>query len=187
MKCSVFIATSADGYIATPDGGVEWLDACGTADADMGDQADMGFFKFISSVDCMILGRKCMEKLARLNIPKEQWPYGTIRMIALSNSVSKAPDNLYGKVEMYRGDVVSLIAQLEKEGFKHAYIDGGSTITSFLNQQLITDMQITQAPVLLGEGIPLFGKLEQPIQLEKTDATVYPNGFITTYYQVCYQ
>jgi len=55
MKCSVYIATSADGYIATPDGGVDWLHTAGNLDADMGDE-DMGFHDFMDSVDCMVMG-----------------------------------------------------------------------------------------------------------------------------------
>ena len=62
MKCSVFIATSADGYIASESGSVDWLDNAGKRDVDMGAQADMGFSDFLASVDCMVMGRKCMEK-----------------------------------------------------------------------------------------------------------------------------
>ena len=74
MKCSVFITTSADGYIATEDGGVEWLETAGNANAEMGENADMGFNRYIASVDCMIMGRKCMEKISSFNLTPEQWP-----------------------------------------------------------------------------------------------------------------
>jgi len=53
MKCSVYIATSADGYIATADGGVDWLHTAGNLEADMRENPDMGFQSFIDSVDCM--------------------------------------------------------------------------------------------------------------------------------------
>lgn len=62
MKCSIFIATSADGYIAKPDGGVDWLHTAGNLLADMGSK-DMGFQSYLDSVDCMIMGRKCMEMI----------------------------------------------------------------------------------------------------------------------------
>ena len=74
MKCSVYIATSADGYIATPDGGVDWLHSAGNSEADMGGHADMGFVAFMASVDCMVMGRKCMEMISNMNLPPEQWP-----------------------------------------------------------------------------------------------------------------
>jgi dihydrofolate reductase len=187
MKCSVFIATSADGYIATKGGGVEWLDTAGKSDVDMGNDSDMGFVNYMASVDCMIMGRKCMEKISSFNMTPEQWPYGDTRIVVLSNTVKEAPDNLEGRVEMYSGDIATLTSGLEKEGFYHAYIDGGTTITSFLNLKLINEMTITLAPVLLGAGIPLFGEIVKQITLEEAQATAYPNDFITTKYKVSYQ
>ncbi|MBF4406045.1 dihydrofolate reductase, partial [Vibrio anguillarum] len=78
-----------------------------------------------------------------------------------SNTLKAAPENLSGKVEMYSGGLSDLVRKLDQDGYKHAYIDGGSTITSFLNQQLINEVTITRVPVILGGGIPLFGKLEK--------------------------
>jgi len=186
MKCSVFIATSADGYIATNDGGVEWLETAGVADADMSDCADMGFASYIASVDCMIMGRKCMEKISSFNLTPEQWPYGDIKIVVLSNTLREAPDNLKDKVEMYSGDIPDLIEKLESEGHQHAYIDGGTTITAFINLELINEMTITLAPVLLGSGKPLFGQMPSAVKLINSQATAYPNGFIQTKYDVSY-
>lgn len=186
MKCAVFIATSADGYIATNDGGVEWLETSGKTDADLGEHADMGFNSFIATVDCMIMGRGCMEKLASFNLSPEQWPYGSIRIIALSKSVKEVPDNLKNKVEIYSGDIATLISALEEAGFKQAYIDGGATITSFLKAKLINEITITQAPILLGDGKPLFGVISQKIKLKNAKATAFANDFVQVTYEVDY-
>ena len=94
MKCSVYIATSLDGYIATPDGGVDWLHTAGNSDADLGDDADMGFAGFLDSVDCIIMGRKCMEMIASMNLTAEQWPYGDIPIVVLSTRMKEPPVNL---------------------------------------------------------------------------------------------
>jgi dihydrofolate reductase len=186
MKCSVFIATSADGYIATDDGGVEWLESVGNPDVDMGELADMGFGSYIADVDCMVMGRKCMEKISSFNLTPEQWPYGDRRIIVLSNTVVEPPANLIDKVEMYSGDIPTLISQLEKSGFKHAYIDGGTTITAFINLQLINELIVTLAPVLLGGGLPLFGKTYKQIKLGDAQAKAFPNDFIQIKYTVSY-
>jgi len=186
MKCSVYIATSADGFIATPEGGVDWLHAAGNQDADMSENPDMGFNNFIESVDCMIMGRKCMEVISSFNLTPEQWPYGDTKIYALSHSMKKPPENLLGKVEMYSGDIFKLISQLEAKGFKHAYIDGGATITSFINLQLINEMIITKAPLLLGKGIPLFGEINNTIKLVNSEATAFPNDFIQERFAVNY-
>lgn len=186
MKFSIFIATSADGYIATQEGGVEWLHASGNQDADMSANPDMGFNEFIASVDCMIMGRKCLETLSGFNLTEEQWPYGKIKIYALSNSMKVAPENVRDKVDIYSGDILTLTKQLERDGYKHAYIDGGMTITSFLNRKLINEMIITKAPVILGSGIALFGKINEPIKLQEAKVTSFPNDYVQVQYSVNY-
>jgi dihydrofolate reductase len=187
MKCSVFIATSADGYIATRAGDVDWLESAGNPAADMGERSDMGFREYMASIDCIIMGRKSMEKIASFNLTPEQWPYGDIRIIVLSNTLTEAPESLESRMEIYSGDIPALISRLQSEGYQHAYIDGGMTITSFLNLKLIDEMTITQSPILLGEGIALFGRMNTPIRLLNTRADVYPNDFIQIRYDVGYQ
>jgi len=186
MKCSVFIATSLDGFIAKSDGSVEWLHSAGNTKVDMGKNADMGFSDYVSSVDCMIMGRKCMDVISSMNLTPEQWPYGKLRIIVLSNSLSEAPTNMKGKVELYSGNLNTLVTQLESEGFKHAYIDGGATIQGFLKLKLIDEITITKAPLLLGEGISLFGNTGHEIHLTEAKATAFPNNFVQLNYTVTY-
>lgn len=187
MKCSVYIATSVDGFIARKDGNVDWLHTAGNSKVDMGEHADMGMVDYMASVDCLIMGRKCMEMISNMNLTPEQWPYGNTRIIVLSNTLKQAPKNMKDKVEMYSGDLNILVSQLEGEGHKHAYIDGGTTIQAFLNLQLINEMIITRTPVLLGEGIPLFGKTGKDIKLENAQAIAFANDFVQVKYSVNYQ
>lgn len=186
MKCSVYIATSVDGFISREDGSIDWLDSAGRQDAEMGENADMGFDDFISSVDCLIMGRNTMEILSSFNLTPEQWPYRDSRIIALSNTVKEPPENLKDKVEMYSGDLFELMTKLEREGFKHAYIDGGKTIQAFLNLKLINDMTITLVPILLGQGKSLFGKTIQEIKLDEAESIAFPNDFVQIRYKVSY-
>ncbi len=186
MKCSVFIATSVDGYIAKTDGSFDWLHSAGNQEADMSGNPDMGFSHFFSSVDCMVIGRKCMEAVSSMNLTLEQWPYGDAKIIVLSKSLTKPPANLAGKVEMYSGELPALVKSLDRDGFKHAYIDGGTTITSFLNRQLIDEMIITQVPVILGDGIPFFGKMTKEIKLENVQASAFANDYVQVKYSLKY-
>ena len=186
MKCSVFIATSADGFIARNDHSVDWLHSVGNPNADMGNNADMGFAAYLSSVDCMIMGRKCMEVIANMNLTAEQWPYGQTRIIVLSNTLKQPPANLQNRVEMYSGDLDGLVTKLENEGYQHAYIDGATTIQAFLNRKLIDEITITRAPVILGEGIALFGKTDSDIKLVQAKANAFANDFVQVRYLVNY-
>lgn len=185
MKCSVYIATSTDGYIATLDGSVDWLLTAGNSEADMGSE-DMGFKSFMGTVDCMIMGRKCMEIISKMDLPSDQWVYGDIRIVVLSNTLQEPPENLKNKVEIYSGDISGLINNLKAQGYHHAYVDGGAVITSFLNLKLINEMIITKAPILLGAGIPLFGELNQTIKLMNSKAVVFPNDFVQITHTVDY-
>ena len=186
MQCSAFIASSADGYIATEEGGVEWLELAGNTQVDMVDQEDMGFAAFMATIDCMIIGRKCMEKLSNFDLSPEQWPYGDRRIIVLSKTLAELPDNMKRRAELYGGEIHPLIERLTHDGLTHAYVDGGTTITSFINLQLMTQLIVTQVPVLLGKGLPLFGELNNTTQLRQAQAHVYPNDFIQTRYTVDY-
>lgn len=187
MKCSVYIATSVDGFIATKEGGVDWLHTAGNSNADMAEHADMGWAEHMATHDCLIMGRKCMEVISNMNLTPEQWPYGDMRIIVLSNTLTEAPDNMKDKVELYSGDLNALVSKLENEGHQRAYIDGGTTIQAFINLKLIDEMTITHAPVLLGEGIPLFGKTAHNIKLENAKAIAFANDFIQVKYTVVYQ
>ncbi|WP_261815362.1 dihydrofolate reductase family protein [Vibrio gallicus] len=87
---------------------------------------------------------------------------------------------------MYAGNVSDLVAQLALGGYRHAYIDGGSTITSFLNQQLVNEITITRVPVILGGGVPLFGELRKRVSLRHAFTSVFPNDYIQTKYVIGY-
>ena len=193
MKCSVFIAPSVDGYIATQDGSVAWLESLGTSlseedkASELMEHFNSTFATYIDSVDCMILGRKLMEVLSSFDLTPEQWPYTGTRLIVLSNTLKEAPYNLKDRVEMYSGSISDLVTKLEDEGHKYVYIDGGTTITSFLELELIDEMTLTLAPTLLGSGTPLFGKLSKQVLLEDAQATAFPNNFIELKYKVKYQ
>ena len=127
-----------------------------------------------------------MEAISGFNLTSEQWPYGDTKIYVLSNSLKEPPENLRGKVELYSGDLTKLISRLENKSYKHAYIDGGTTITAFINLQLINEMIITKAPVILGKGIPLFGEINKSIKLVNSEAIAFPNDFIQVKYGVNY-
>ena len=177
IKCSVFIAASVDGFIARPDGDIEWLHR---PEYELAALNGMTYESFIATVDALVMGRKTLEKV--LSFP--EWPYEGMPVIALSHQALEIPTYLQGKVEVMSLDPIALVAQLAERGMKHLYIDGGQTIQAFLEAGLIDELIITRTPVLLGQGIPLFSQLGRELELRHIGTHESDNGFVQSRYQV---
>ncbi len=173
LRCSVFIALSLDGFIARPDGRLDWL-----PQPEEGE--DFGYTRFIETVDTVIMGRKTFEQV--LTFP--EYPYPNLRMVVLSSRPWTCPPHLSGAVQVMQGDPVEIVRILEEQGASHAYVDGGETIRRFLRAGLIRDLILTHIPILLGDGIPLFGSLSKDFPLEHISTRVYPNGLVQSHYRV---
>ena len=174
---SVFIATSLDGFIARKNGELDWLDK---ANEVVPKGEDCGFFPFMDSIDVLIMGRKTYEKVISFG----QWPYGETKVIILSRSLVKIPSSLSNTVFYTSETPPELCKRLKGEGAERLYIDGGTTIQSFLKEKLINDITITTVPVILGSGIPLFAELSNDIQLKHIETKVYDFGFIQSKYEI---
>lgn len=175
MKVSVFIATSLDGYIAKPDGNIDWL---------MDKRYELegegfGYQELYDACDLLVMGRNSFEKVAGF----DEWPYPDKRVVVLSRS-SKTLSKQIGNVELFNGSIAELTEMLTLQKCKHLYIDGGQIIQSFLEEGLVTEMTITTIPILLGEGIRLFGPLSQEKYLRLISAKGYENGFVQSRYEV---
>lgn len=178
VKCTVYIATSLDGFIAKPDGDVNWLHDPGyTIEGE-----DFGYNTFMESIDALIMGRLTFEKVLSFG----EWPYKK-PVIVLSKKRRVIPAHLMGKVQFMDGEPHEILEKASGQGFNHLYIDGGKTIQQFLNAELINKLVITIIPVLLGEGIPLFGKLKSDLKLELLSSSEFENGFTKLTYKPIYK
>ncbi|MAL18593.1 MAG: deaminase [Balneola sp.] len=177
MKCSVYIATSADGFIAKPDGDIEWLHRSEYEDAA---QVGLDYTEFISTVDAIVMGRHSFEKVLTF----DDWYYEDIEVIVLTTRKLTVPERLGDKVRVESGTPHEIVTTLSGEGKNHLYIDGGITIQRFLKAKLIDELTITVLPILLGNGIPLFGNegIEQSLKLIEVSSS--PGGTIQKRYRV---
>jgi len=174
MTNYIYIATSLDGYIATKDGGIEWL-----TEIPNPNNSDYGFNDFIQKIDAIVMGRNTFEKVLSYG----QWPY-TKKVFVLSSRLKKVPEGLADKVEIIAGDVRSVTDDLNKRGYFNLYIDGGKVVQGFLREGLIDEMIVTRIPILLGSGIPLFGKLEKPIRFDEVETEILDDLLVKSHYKI---
>ncbi len=140
---------------------------------------DFGYSKYISTVDAIVMGRNSFEKVLTF----DEWHY-TKPVIVLTSRPLEIPGYLAQKVSICSGTVAEILQKMESRGYRHLYIDGGVTIQQFLNAGVINEMTITLIPVLIGEGIPLFGSLQADIKLKHISSVSYQTGLVQNIYQV---
>lgn len=172
MKVSVFIGTSVDGFIARPNGEFDFLPE--------GGGESHGYAEFIASVDVLVIGRKTFETVQAF----AKWPYGKRRVVVLSTRPLDFSALREYPVEQMAGDPAEIVSNLASRGFEHIYVDGGITIQKFLSAGLVQRMIITRVPVLIGQGIPLFGPLPGDVQLQHVATQQFASGLVKSEYRV---
>ena len=172
MKSIVYIGTSLDGFIARNDGDIGWLTQYAN------DEAIHAYEEFISRIDAIVIGRGTFEKV--LTFPS--WPYNK-KVFVLSNSIKQLPGELKEKVTLLSISPAKLLNYLSSFDFSSIYIDGGKVIQDFLKEDLIDELIISKAPIIIGNGIQLFGQLNTDLQFKHIRTQVQSNGLIRSYYE----
>jgi dihydrofolate reductase len=171
MKLSVFVGTSLDGFIARKNGDYDFLPVDGGE--------PHGYDEFIASVDTVVMGRNTLEVVLKL----PSWPYRDKRVVVLSHRPLDL-SAIAGRVEQMSGDPEQIVDKLAATGAQHVYVDGGVTVQEFLRAGQIHRVTITRVPVLIGEGIPLFGSVARDIKLRHVGTRQYKSGLVTSDYEV---
>ncbi|NPD04152.1 dihydrofolate reductase [Nocardioides sp. zg-1308] len=166
----VFIGTSVDGQVARADGSLDWLVTRGEA------AGDAGYAAFMERVDVILMGRATYE-VARGFDP---WPYAETPVVVLSTTLAAGQDD---RVRVVRSldEASDLFDGMRAGG---VYVDGASTVRSCLAAGLVDELTISQVPVLIGAGIPLFGSLPHDIDLSVERSAVLGGGMVQTTYRV---
>ncbi len=169
-KVILFIAMSLDGFIAKPDGDISFLSEVEQ------EGEDYGYSTFIKSVDTIILGRKTYDKIRSMSV---ELPYGNRKVFVLTRNKQPATDN----ITFYSGSLPNLIFKLKSQTGKHIYCDGGAeTIHQLLQDDLIEEMIISILPVLLGDGIRLFGATFPEKKLRLVKSKAFEKGLVQLHY-----
>ena len=169
----VHIGTSADGYIARPDGDLEWLTSL---------PAPPGFYgmnAFMKSVDTMVLGRKTYDMSLRMGARFDA------RNPHIVFSRHAAPAEIPSGVRFVNDALGPFVRRLREQPGKNIWLmGGGELIASFLDEQLIDEFVITMVPVFIGEGIPLIARRHRHVPLELRSSERFDNGVVQLHYRV---
>jgi dihydrofolate reductase len=172
MKLSVFCGVSVDGFLARLNHALDFLET--------GGPEPHGFEEFYGGVDVVVVGRKTFDVVLTFG----EWPYGKKPVVVLSSHPLDFSSVKGGVVEPMAGEPAEIVTRLKARSFKHAYIDGGITIQRFLAAGLIDRMTITRVPVLIGQGIPLFGPVPHDISLRHVATRSFKGGLVQSEYEI---
>jgi dihydrofolate reductase len=170
VKTTVFAGTSLDGFIARPDGALDFLPD---------GVEEHGYEALLASVDALVFGRHTYETVLSF----DAWPYGSKPVFVLSSRAPAHPP-AGAVVEHLSGTPAEIVATLAARGIRHAYVDGGITVQRFLAAGLISRIIVTRIPVLIGEGISLFGPTPHDIKLKHVATRQYASGLVQSEYEV---
>jgi dihydrofolate reductase len=169
----VHIAASADGYIARPDGDLDWLTSR---------PAPKGFYgmnAFMRSIDTMLLGRKTYEVSLRMGATFD----AKSRSIVFSRHAP--PADAPPGVEFVSDPIVPFVSRLREHPGKDIWLmGGGELIASFLDEQAIDEFVVSVVPVFIGEGIPLIARRHRHVPLDLRSVERFDDGLVQLHYRV---
>lgn len=169
-KVILYIATSADGYIAKPNDDLSFLGIVGK------EGVDYGYASFIETIDTVILGRKTYEWVLK----HADFPHADKRTYVITRNAR--PDN--GNIVFYNGDISVLVQQLKAENGKHIFCDGGAEVVNELMKYgLIDEFIISIVPVFVGNGTKLFKDGRNELLLELVGSKTFDTGLVQLHYK----
>jgi dihydrofolate reductase len=172
-KIIVHIGTSADGYIARPDGDLEWLTSR---------PKPAGFYgmsDFMRSIDTRLLGRKTYEMGLRMGAKFDS----KTRTIVFSRHAP--PADAPPGAEFVNGAIGPFVSRLREQPGKDIWLmGGGELIASFLDEQAIDEFVVSMAPVFIGDGIPLIARRHRHVPLDLHSVERFEDGVVQLRYRV---
>jgi len=180
-RLTIHMASSLDGFIARKDGRVDWLE---TADEFAGgDPMDPEFVEaFLKTIECYVMGSRTYETALRFEAQGLGWPYGDKPTFVLtSRDLPRSRDT----VEFHRGDLAQFVNGRLRPAFRSIWFVGGGMVSAeCLRLGLADEVRYSILPVLIGDGIPFFQKLDRDIALHLAEVKAYRNGMVELRYEV---
>lgn len=174
-KIIVYIATSADGYIARPDGSVDWLDRPRTA-------GDYGMGAFLKTIDTILWGRKTYDLAVRMGSASGGGFGPKTKNYVFS---STTPASVAPEFEFINEPIAAFARRLRATPGKNIWMmGGGGIIASFLDGGEIDEFIIHVIPTFIGDGIPLIAPRRRSVPLALQSCRQYSDGVVRLHYAV---
>lgn len=175
-KVTIHMVSSLDGFIATKDNDVSWLESSDHYEKGVTlTQEDVT--TFINAIDCYVMGARTYEHALSLG-----WPYGDTNVVVLSHK-DLPNDNV--NVTFYSGELDILINDQLKREYKNIWLVGGAMLTKeCIRLELADDIIVSMMPVILGGGILFFDYIDKKVQLHLKDVTTYKDGMVEVWYEI---
>ena len=180
-RVTIHMAASVDSFIARRDGRVDWLE---TADEfEGGDTMDPEYVaEFLKTIDCYVMGSHTYATALRFEAQGLGWAYGDKPTVVLtSRELPKTRDS----VDFYAGDLAKLVNERLKPRFRSIWFVGGGAVSGeCLRLGLADEVRYSIMPILIGQGIPFFDRLEQDVPLHLMEVKAYGSGMVALRYEV---
>lgn len=178
---TIHMVASLDGFIARKDGGVDWME---TADEFAGGDTMTPEFvaAFLKTIDCYVMGARTYETALNFEAKGLGWVYGDKPTFVLTHcDLPRSRDT----VEFYAGDLAALVNERLRPAFRSIWFAGGGAVSAeCLRLGLADEVRYSILPVLIGEGIPFFDRLDKDIALHLAEVKAYKNGMVALHYEV---
>jgi dihydrofolate reductase len=178
---TIHMAASLDGFIARKDGRVDWIE---TADEFVGgDTMDPEFVaSFLKTIDCYVMGSRTYETALRFEAQGFGWSYGNKPTFVLTTrDLPRTRDT----VEFHSGDLAQFVNEHLRPSFRSIWFVGGGVVSAeCLRLGLADDVRYSILPILIGEGIPFFDKLDRDFPLHLAELKAYKSGMVALRYEV---
>jgi dihydrofolate reductase len=178
---TIHMVASLDGFIARKDGNVDWLE---TSDQFVGgDTMDHAFVEaFLKTIDCYVMGSRTYETALGFEAKGLGWSYGDKPTFVLTHrELPRTRDT----VEFYSGDLAQFVNGHLRTTFRSIWFVGGGAVSGeCLRLGLADEVRYSILPVLIGEGIPFFEKLDRDIALHLAEVKAYKSGMVALRYDV---
>lgn len=172
-KIILYIASSLDGFIAGRNGDISWLDAYQV------EGEDYGYSEFLKIIDTIVMGSRTYEQVLSFG----SWPYEGFKTYVMTKRQHEPAER--AKVEFCSGDLDSFVPRIRRESHKDIWLVGGASLAqSFLKHRFIDEMILSIIPVILGDGISLFGRSQEEYRLELLRSESYDNGIVQLHYKL---